>query len=140
MTSEHASLPDLAALDAFARKVAQTLAPGDVVALAGPLGSGKTTLVRALVRALHGTDPVTSPTFTFWHRYEGTPPVQHLDLYRLEDPRERPELGLEEAFTADAIVVAEWPERALDLFGPGTVWVTLRGCGDEPRDVEVRRP
>jgi tRNA threonylcarbamoyl adenosine modification protein YjeE len=141
MTVERATIDDLGGLERFARTFAQTLRPGDVVALAGDLGAGKTTLVRALVRTLHGSDPATSPTFTFWHKYdEGTPPIHHLDLYRLENPRERVELGLEEAFVPEAIVLVEWPERAPDLFGERTIWVSLAGSGEGRREIEVRRP
>ena len=141
MTLERASAADLAGLQRFAQDFAETLGPGDVVALQGELGAGKTTLVRALVHALHGNDGVSSPTFTFWHRYdEGRPPIHHLDLYRLERAEERPELGLEEAFTDEAIVFVEWPERALDLFDERTVWVSLTGSGEGSREIEVRRP
>ena len=80
------TFPTQAGLEAFAASFARTLRPGDVVALSGELGSGKTTFVRAAVRARHGEDQTTSPTFTFWHRYAGDPPIDHLDLYRIEIP------------------------------------------------------
>jgi len=131
------TLPDERALDAFARTLAAGLAPGDVLALRGPLGAGKTTLVRALVRALHGSDAaVSSPTFIFRQRYDGSPPVEHLDLYRLDDPAELRELGLEDAFAPDRITVVEWPERAPDLLPAHTRTLTISGAGDGPRTVE----
>ena len=129
------------ALDAFAARFAASLRPGDVVALRGPLGAGKTTFVRALVRALHGSDDaVSSPTFVFRQRYEGTPPVEHLDLYRIEDPAaELPDLDLDDAFGPDRIVLVEWPERAPGWLPPGTIEVALDGAGDEPRTIRVTR-
>jgi tRNA threonylcarbamoyladenosine biosynthesis protein TsaE len=131
---------DLARLEAAARALARMLEPGDVVALEGALGAGKTTFARALVAALHGSDEATSPTFTFWHHYPGTPPVNHLDLYRIERPEELVELGLEEAFGPDAIVLIEWPERAPDLVPAKAVRVTISGAGPEPRALTVDRP
>ncbi|HEY2553813.1 MAG TPA: tRNA (adenosine(37)-N6)-threonylcarbamoyltransferase complex ATPase subunit type 1 TsaE, partial [Candidatus Cybelea sp.] len=100
---------------AFGQRLAPRLRAGDVVALSGPLGSGKTTLVRAIVRALVGHDPSSSPTFTFWHRYGGDPPIDHIDLFRIDDPRETVELGLEEAFDGGSIVLVEWWRNAPDL-------------------------
>jgi len=110
------------------------------VLLRGPLGAGKTTLVRALVRALHGDDEaVTSPTFVFRQTYPGTPTVEHLDLYRLADPGELNDLGLDEAFRADALVLVEWPERAEDWLPARHVTVSIAGAGAGPRTVSVRR-
>ncbi len=131
---------DPAAFDAAACTLACVLQPGDVVALRGELGAGKTTFARALVRALQGEDVATSPTFTFWHRYAGAPTVNHLDLYRVERPEELVELGLEEAFEGDAIVLVEWPERAPALIPAGALRVTIVGSGSEPRSLSVDRP
>ncbi len=113
-----------------------------MVALRGPLGAGKTTFVRALVRALHGSDEaVSSPTFVFRQRYDGAPPVEHLDLYRIEDPAaELPDLGLDDAFAPDRLTLVEWPERAPGWLPPGTIEVRVEGAGDGPRTVEVSRP
>jgi tRNA threonylcarbamoyl adenosine modification protein YjeE len=131
-------VPDLAALDAFARTFARRLGPGSAVALHGPLGAGKTTLVRALVRALHGSDDaVSSPTFVFRQRYDGEPPVEHLDLYRLESAADLDELGLEEAFAADRITFVEWPERGAGLLPAGAITLTISGSGEGPRTITV---
>jgi tRNA threonylcarbamoyl adenosine modification protein YjeE len=131
----------MAALDAYASALAAELVPGDVVALSGPLGSGKTTFVRALVRALHGSDAeVSSPTFVFRQRYQGEPPIEHVDLYRVEDPeQELPELALDEAFGPDWITLVEWPEHAPGWLPPHRL-VTIEGGGDGPRTIRVQRP
>jgi tRNA threonylcarbamoyladenosine biosynthesis protein TsaE len=116
--------------------------PGEIVALLGGLGSGKTTFVRGLARALMGSDSVTSPTFTLWHRYPdaaGKIGLEHLDLYRINDEAELTELGLEEAFGPDVVTVVEWPERATSLV-PHPDWrVCISGSGDEPRQVSIER-
>ena len=130
----------VAATCGVAAGFAATLRPGDVVVLHGPLGSGKTTFISAAVRAMHGTDEVTSPTFTFWHRYDGAPVVHHLDLYRVEGPRDLATLGLEEAFSDDAIVFVEWPEHGPALVPATALHVTMEGAGDEPRTIEIARP
>jgi tRNA threonylcarbamoyl adenosine modification protein YjeE len=127
-------------LIAFASSFATQLQPGDVVGLSGPLGSGKTTFVRAIVSARHGSDPTTSPTFTFWHRYAGKPPIDHLDLYRVEDPRELVELGLEEAFDGTSIVLVEWWNNAPELLPERRYEVALDGLGDGPRSLSLKSP
>jgi tRNA threonylcarbamoyladenosine biosynthesis protein TsaE len=140
MTRRRERAEDLAAFERLAAEFARTLAPGNVVTLEGPLGAGKTTFVRALVRELHGSDAaVASPTFVFWHRYAGEPPIEHLDFYRIERPSEALELGLEESFRPGSIVLVEWAERLPDLIPPGALRVAIEGAGDGPRDVTVER-
>lgn len=104
---------DLESTRRFAAALAALLRPGDVVALSGELGSGKTELVRAMIRALAGSDvEVPSPSFALVQHY-ALPGLElwHADLYRLSTPGEVAELGLEEAVERGAVVV-EWPERA----------------------------
>ncbi len=120
-------LPDLAATDALARRIAGLLHSGDVVALSGGLGAGKTTLARAIIAALGYTAEVPSPSFAIIEVYD--PPalrlrVVHADFYRLEDPAEVEELGLDD-YRADAVLIAEWPEHA-------------GGFGQEPACLSVR--
>ena len=105
-------LPDEAATKALGRRLAGRLRPGDLLALAGGLGAGKTTLARAVIRALTRPDEeVPSPTFTLVQAYDGRDfPLAHFDLYRLESAGEAEELGLDEALDVGAVII-EWPER-----------------------------
>jgi len=106
------ALPDLAAMEAFGQRIAARLAPGDVVALSGNLGTGKTTLARAILAALGHTGEVPSPTYTIIETYdELNPPVVHADFYRLEHPSEVEELGLDD-YREGAVLLAEWPDHA----------------------------
>ncbi len=131
----------------FAAQFARRLRAGDVVGLSGPLGAGKTTFIKAVVTELLGSDLASSPTFTFWHRYAPDadaaacePPVNHLDLYRIEDAREIAQLGLEEAFDGTSIVLAEWWRNAPILLPPVRYEIEIDGSGEGPRRVSVRAP
>lgn len=104
-------LPDIAATEKLGAAIADMLRAGDVVALYGELGAGKTTLARALITKLGHRGEVPSPTFTLVQSYDLSPvPVWHFDLYRIDDPGEIIELGLDEAL-AEGISLIEWPER-----------------------------
>jgi len=112
-------LPDLAATEAVGARLAALVRPGDVVTLSGPLGAGKTSVARGLLAALGLAGEAPSPSFAIVQPYdlpEVRLPVWHVDLYRLDDPREVDELGLEDD-RGDGLLLIEWPERA----GPG-VW------------------
>ncbi len=104
-------LPDERATAALAAALAGAVRPGDLIALSGPLGSGKTSFARAFLRRLGVTEEVPSPTFTLIQTYE-TPrgQVWHVDAYRLGGPADATELGLDEALS-EGIVLLEWPER-----------------------------
>lgn len=105
------SLVDEAATTALGQAVAPLLRPGDAVLLEGPLGMGKSSLARGLIRTLAGAEvDVPSPTFTLVQLYETSPPVAHFDLYRLVRPSEAAEIGLDEALDLGCALI-EWPER-----------------------------
>lgn len=106
-------LPDLAAMTAFGARIAARLQAGDVVALSGGLGAGKTTLARAVIAALGYDGEVPSPTFTIVETYAPPSvrlPLVHADFYRLDRPAEADELGLDD-YREGAALIAEWPER-----------------------------
>ena len=128
-------LPDPSATSRLGAAIAAALEPGDAVLLYGPLGMGKSTLARGLIRAMTRQDEdVPSPTFTLVQFYESEPPVAHFDLYRLSRPEEAAEIGLDEALD-DGCAVIEWPERLGDeparWLGPDILTVVLaeRGAG-----------
>jgi tRNA threonylcarbamoyladenosine biosynthesis protein TsaE len=111
MSVDERELSTPQASEALGAAVGRALRPGDAVCLWGPLGAGKTTLARGLIRALAGEEEVPSPTFTLVQAYQGARfPIAHFDLYRIERPAEIEELGLEEALE-DGAAVIEWPER-----------------------------
>ena len=107
-------LADAQETEAFGARLADLVRPGDVVTLSGPLGAGKTSVARGLLAALGLEGEAPSPTFAIVQPYEPPEtrlPVMHVDLYRIEDPQEIDELGLDEA-RADSLLLVEWPERA----------------------------
>jgi tRNA threonylcarbamoyladenosine biosynthesis protein TsaE len=139
-SSVRMSAKTVAELERIGAELASELRPGDAVGLSGGLGVGKTSLIRAIVRALHGDEAAVSPTFTFRHTYPGEPPVEHLDLYRVDDPREAVELGLEDAFRPQSIVLVEWPEHVPGLMPSRAIRITIEGVGDAPRSIAIERP
>jgi tRNA threonylcarbamoyladenosine biosynthesis protein TsaE len=116
----------------IAAALAARLELGDLVTVAGELGSGKTTFVRGACRSLGVTVPVTSPTFTIGHRYAGRVDVSHLDLYRFAgfSPAEWGDL---EPYLDDAVVFVEWPEAGLGSLPPARVAVSLVHAGADRR-------
>ena len=110
-----------------------------VVLLIGNLGAGKTTLAKGLVQG-RGAAPaheVSSPTFTLIHEYG--PNVYHIDLYRLDEAREVANLGLEEIFERDALVLVEWGDRFPALMPADRYEIRLRAIGEESREIDVSR-
>ena len=118
--------------EAIGGALAAELEPGDVVTVAGELGSGKTTLVRGACRALGVEAPVTSPTYTVGNRYAGRIAVSHLDLYRFQG-FSAAEWGDLEPYFDDAVAFVEWPEAAGDGLPPARVAVRLRHASSPER-------
>jgi len=131
------TLKNEAATGALAVRLASLAVPGDILALRGDLGAGKTVFARAFINALPGPEgqsvdeEVPSPTFTLLQIYERSPAqVWHFDLYRIESPEDVYELGLEEAFH-DGIALIEWPERMESLLPAERLEVVLAFADDE---------
>jgi tRNA threonylcarbamoyladenosine biosynthesis protein TsaE len=122
--------------ESVAAQLARLLVPGDVVTVSGELGSGKTTFVRGACRALGVTAPVTSPTYTIGHRYEGDPDVSHLDLYRFVGVSAAEWADLEPYFE-DAVVFVEWPEAGASGLPPLRAAVRLEHAGENRRRINV---
>ncbi len=129
---------DSAQTEALGAELAAALTPGDIVLVRGELGAGKTTLVRGAARALGVTDPVTSPTFSIGHRYQGARViVSHLDLYRLGGlAEEEPEL-LEDYLGPGRIAFVEWPEETSAELRGARVIATLTHRGADSRRIEL---
>ena len=119
-------------------RIAAELPRKAVVLLIGNLGAGKTTLAKGIVKGLDAARPedVSSPTFTLIHEY--SPSLYHIDLYRLDTPRQVATLGLEEIFDRCAIVLIEWGERFPDLMPENRIEIRLRATDENTRDIEVK--
>lgn len=132
-------LRDEEATRALGARLAHHAKPGDVVVLTGPLGAGKTVCVKGFVAALDARVDVTSPTFALCHRYATSPPVAHVDCWRMESPAELVDIGLDELLDDGWIALVEWGDRVgldgsltieLSVSGPARV-ATLRAGTDE---------
>jgi tRNA threonylcarbamoyladenosine biosynthesis protein TsaE len=124
--------------EALGARLAERLAPGDVVVVSGEVGAGKTTLIRGACRALGVAGPVTSPTFTIGQRYEGGRlPVSHLDLYRLESLEGEDPALIDDYLGADGVAFVEWPAAGAASLGRPALAVRLGHQGGESRSVEI---
>jgi len=123
---------------ALGERLARALPPHGVVLLTGNLGAGKTMLAKGIVSGLGAApaEEVSSPTFTLIHEY-GNGRVYHVDLYRLEEPRELATLGLEELFERDAVVLIEWGERFPRFLPAERTEIRIRAVGHDEREIEV---
>lgn len=119
------------------RRLGAKLCKGDVLALTGPLGAGKTVFAQGVAEALGIKENVTSPTFTLISEYTGTMPFYHMDLYRLSTPDEFTWLGVEEMINGEGITLIEWSERAESELPEKTIRITIAVNGDGTRKISV---
>ena len=138
LTSLTATTPEQTA--AAGEALGRTLRAGDVVALYGELGAGKTCFVQGLVRGLEVGTQATSPTFVLVNEYRGRLPVHHVDAYRTSSLTELMDLGLLDLFGGDGVTLLEWADRAEPLLPARAIRVRIEGLGDEPRDVRIEDP
>ena len=123
---------------AYGVSLAQQAAPGQVFALVGDLGAGKTVLTKGLAAGLGVTEPVSSPTFTILQEYEeGRLPFYHFDVYRIADPEEMDEIGYEDYFYGEGVCLVEWANLIRELMPEHTVWITIEK--DLERGFDYRR-
>jgi tRNA threonylcarbamoyladenosine biosynthesis protein TsaE len=122
-----------AGVRALGRRLGETLERGSVVWLEGPLGAGKTTLVRSIIAARSADRAATSPTFNLVHRHEGpSGPSFHVDCYRLRDPSEAAELDWKEMLGGDLLLI-EWPDRGGPWVPPPSLHIRLDHAADPDR-------
>lgn len=135
---------DLASTDdttRLGRALAELAGPGVVIGLVGPLGAGKTHLVRAIAEAL-GVDPaaISSPTFVLINEYLGRIPIYHADVYRLQDPAAFLDLGIADYFSDGGLGLVEWADRVRGVMPADTWWVRLEPTGPTGRIARFETP
>jgi tRNA threonylcarbamoyladenosine biosynthesis protein TsaE len=127
---------------ALGGRLAELARPGDVIALSGPLGAGKTSIARGLLAALGLEEEAPSPSFAIVQPYDPPEvrfPVLHVDLYRIDDPDEAEELGLDDA-RYDSLLIVEWPERFDANYWHDALWLTLEVTPDGARALTAKVP
>lgn len=120
---------------ALGERLGKLLSPGDVIALFGDLGAGKTTLTRGIAVGLGLEADIHSPTFTLIHEHPGPTPLYHVDLYRLSSELEVETLGLEEYIYSDGVTIIEWADRMTCMLPKDRLDITLRMQGDTEREL-----
>jgi len=123
---------------AIARALGEALRPGDVVALVGDLGAGKTLFCKGVGEAL-GIPPgrIVSPTFTIVTEHAGPVPLTHIDVYRLSGAREADEIGMRELLSGDGVCLVEWAEKIAELLPMDCIQVTFTISGDDRREIAI---
>lgn len=125
--------------ESFGRQFAGNVKPGDVLALTGELGSGKTQFVKGLTTAIGATTPATSPTFTLIHEYSGGRlPIYHFDFFRITDRESAERLGLDEYFFGDGVSVIEWADRFSELIPETARWISFETKSETQRAITTR--
>lgn len=125
--------------ESFGRQFAGNVKAGDVLALVGDLGAGKTQFVKGLVAGLGDRTVVTSPTFTLIQEYSGGRlPVYHFDFLRLEDQQAAERLGLEEYFFGDGVSVIEWADRFRELIPENARWISFETKSEDRRAITTK--
>lgn len=117
-------------------QLGKLLSKGNIICLSGDLGAGKTAFTKGIAKGLGVKDYVTSPTYTIINEYEGRLPLYHFDVYRLNDVEEMYELGYEEYFFGDGVVVLEWADIVKDIIPKERLWITILNTkGDNSREI-----
>lgn len=124
----------------FGEELGKQLHAGEIVCLQGPLGAGKTHLVKGVAKAF-GIDPaaVHSPTYTLINEYAGRLPLYHFDCYRMKSPAEALEIGAEEYFYGEGVCIIEWPERIEFILPQRIIWITLSAEKASRRKFSIKK-
>ncbi len=128
---------DAAETERFGVALGERIARGACVCLSGPLGAGKTVVVRGLCRGLGASDAVTSPTFILMESFTGRIPIVHIDLYRLEHEREVEDIGVFDMLDGDTVVIAEWGERSPALFAAADIEIRIESGQGNARAIHL---
>jgi tRNA threonylcarbamoyladenosine biosynthesis protein TsaE len=138
-TLEHiVSTSDAEATRALGTALARAARPGDVIALVGDLGAGKTQFAKGFGAGIGVTETINSPSFVLMAEYAGRLPLFHLDLYRLDDASDAVAAGLLDERQTDGVTLIEWAERLRDALPTARLEVAIDGSGDDPRSIHVR--
>lgn len=121
----------------FGFKIGKKLKPGDIVALNGDLGAGKTTITKGIARALGISEDVTSPTYTIVSEYEGALPLYHMDMYRIEGIEEFEMLGVDELLFGQGVSLIEWSERIAEYLPEDGKAINISINGDGSRSITL---
>ena len=128
----------------FGKRLAEQALPGQIYALNGNLGAGKTVFAQGFAQGLGVKDPVNSPTFTILQVYEdGRLPFYHFDVYRIEDPDEMEEIGFDDYLNGDGVCLIEWADEVRELLPKETIRITIqrdREAGDDVRTITLKAP
>jgi tRNA threonylcarbamoyladenosine biosynthesis protein TsaE len=125
--------------EAFGRRFAKEVKAGDMLALSGELGSGKTQFVKGVSAGLGATTAATSPTFTLIHEYSGGRlPIYHFDFFRVEDAQSAERLALDDYFFGDGVSVVEWADRFPDLIPKSARWISFEGKSETQRAITIQ--
>ena len=125
--------------ESFGRELAKNVKPGDVLALTGELGSGKTQFVKGLAAGIGAAIAATSPTFTLIHEYSGGHlPIYHFDFFRIEDRSSAERLGLDDYFFGDGVSVIEWADKFPDLIPENARWISFETKSEAQRAITVQ--
>lgn len=121
------------------KRIGSLLQPGDVVALVGELGTGKTQFIKGIAAGVQVGNPtyISSPSFTLINEYRGKTPFYHIDLFRLKTEKEVEELGLEEYFGSEGITAVEWADRIPSLLPRELIWIKIYYIGKQTRSIEI---
>ncbi len=130
--------PSAAATRALGVRLGAAAAAGDVIALVGPLGAGKTELARGIARGLDVEEPITSPTFILVAEHPGRATLFHVDCYRLAGAADALAAGILDERAAEGVTVVEWADRIGAALPPGRLEIVIDGAGDEPRTLDLR--
>ena len=118
-------------------KIGRLLKKGDIIAMQGTLAAGKTTITKGIAKALGITDTITSPTFCLISEYQGTMPLYHLDVYRLDGTEDFINLGTDDMLYGDGVSIIEWSEKIMDELPSNTIVLKITPQDDGKRLIEI---